>query len=66
MLGEVEGHGANHVTIENVFIEKICKQLFLTKLMMDIILRGRQSRIKDYTKVQKINNFSNFKVDNHL
>ena len=53
MLREAEGHVANHVIIENIFIKKVRKQLFLTKFMMRIILRGRRSYDKWFIKVQK-------------
>lgn len=51
MLKETKGHMANHVIIGNVFIKKVCKQLFLIKLIMNIILRGRQLHAKGYTEI---------------
>ena len=51
MLKETKSHMANHIIIGNVFIKNVYKQLFLTKLMMDIILRGSQSCAKDYTDI---------------
>ena len=52
VLKEVRGHMANYVII-NVIIGKMCKQLFLTKLKMEIILMEEQLYTKDYIKVQK-------------
>ena len=46
MFGEAKSHIINYVTIENIFIKKVRKQLFLTKLMMGIILRRGGSRDK--------------------
>lgn len=53
MLGEIGGHMANHVITGKVFIKKVCKQLFLTQLIMEIILKEGQSRTKSYLEVQK-------------
>ena len=53
MLKEIGDHVANHVIIGNVLIKKICKQLFSTKLMIGIILKGGQSYAESYIEVQK-------------
>lgn len=66
MLGETRGHMANHVIIGNIFIKKVYKQPFLTKLMMGIILRGGQSRAKGYIEIYRINNSSKSKVNSCL
>lgn len=53
MLGEVKGYMTNHMIIENVCIKKVYKQLFSTKLIMEIILKREWSHAKSYIEVQK-------------
>ena len=50
---EARDYVANHLIIENICIEKMCKQLFFTKLILGIILKGGWLRIKWFIKVQK-------------
>lgn len=51
MLEESKKHVTNHIIIRSVFIEKVYKQLFLTKLIIGIILKGGQSHAKSYIEV---------------
>lgn len=58
VLGKAGDHVNNLMIIGNVFIEKVCKQLFSTKLMIRIILKEGQSYAKNYIEVQKFDNSS--------